>query len=272
MYAKNGAKVIIASRSLERCDEAVSKIKKSLGKADVEAMKLDLGDLDSVESFVSEFSSKYNRLDILLNNAGVMFTPKMTTKDGFEFQNGINHLGHFALTAKLFPIIKDTKNARIVNVSSIGHTFGNMDWDDYMFEQRYNARLSYGRSKLSNLLFTYELDRRIKEAGLDVKVLAAHPGGSNTNLARYMSGKWWYFLMVPLMLVLAQSAKQGTLPEVRASVDPNAESGQYYGPRGLMESRGLPVLVQSNQASHNKEDQKKLWEVSETLTGVEFNV
>jgi NAD(P)-dependent dehydrogenase (short-subunit alcohol dehydrogenase family) len=147
-----------------------------------------------------------------------------------------------------------------------------MDWDDYMFEKEYNSRLSYGRSKLSNLLFTYELDRRLKKAGIKVLSLAAHPGGSNTNLGRYMSGHWWYFLMYPLMLILAQSAKRGTLPEVRASVDPKALSGQYYGPKGFMESRGLPVLVESNKKSHSLEDAKKLWEISEKLTKVSFDI
>ncbi len=272
MFAKNGAKVIIASRSIERCEEAVSKIKVSLGKVDVEAMYLDLGNLDSVKEFVSEYIGKYDRLDILLNNAGVMFTPLMKTEDGFEFQNGINHLGHFALTAQLFPIIKNTANARIVNVSSLAHTFGTMDWDDYMFEKEYNQRISYGRSKLSNLLFTYELDRRVQKAGMNVKVLAAHPGGSNTNLVRYMSKKWWYYLLYPLLVLFVQSAKRGTLPEVRSSVDPLVKSGQYYGPRGVMELRGLPVVVRSNAASRNLEDAKKLWEVSEQLTGVSFNI
>lgn len=272
MFAKNNAKVIMASRSIERCKEAVKKIHKSIPNADIDIMRLDLGNLDSIKSFVEEFNEKYQKLDILINNAGVMFTPNMRTSDGFEFQNGINHLGHFALTAQLFPMIKKTKGSRIVNVSSLAHTFGEMDWDDYMFEKEYNSKLSYGRSKLSNLLFTYELDRRIKKAGLDVKVLAAHPGGSNTNLVRYLSKKWWYFIMVPLIFVIAQSAKIGALPQVRASVDFNAKSGEYYGPRGLYESRGLPILVQSNEVSHNKSDQQKLWEVSEALTKVKFEV
>ncbi len=272
LFTKNGAKVIMASRSISRCYEAVDKIKQVVPEADVEVMELDLGNLDSVKAFSVKFIDKYSSLDILLNNAGVMFTPYMKTSDGFEFQNGVNHLGHFALTALLFPVIKTTKDARIVNVSSIAHTFGELDLDDYMFEKRYSSKLAYGRSKLSNLLFTYELDRRIKEKKLDVKVLAAHPGGSRTNLGRYMSNKWWFVLFGPLFMLFAQRAKLGTLPEVRACVDPNVESGQYYGPRGLGEVRGLPVLVNSSSASHNADDAKRLWEISEELTRVHFNV
>lgn len=165
----------MASRNTERCNEAVNKIKESNNEADIEVMKVDLGSLESIKNFVIEYTSKYDRIDVLLNNAGVMFTPAMKTVDGFEFQNGINHLGHFALTAQLLPLIKKTKDSRIVNVSSMAHTWGSMDWNDYMFEKDYNSRASYGRSKLSNLLYTYELNRRLKKEGLDTKVLSSSP-------------------------------------------------------------------------------------------------
>ncbi len=275
LYTQHKAQVIMASRNLDRCHVAKSKILKRNPNAKIDIIQLDLANLRSIEQFVYNFKKKYTKLDILLNNAGVILTPEMKTADGFEYQNGINHLGHFALTARLFPMIKQTKNSRIVNVSSLGHRFDTIDWDNYMFQQKtgsYNSRLSYGRSKLSNLLFTYELDRRIREAKLDIKVLAAHPGISNTHLGHFISKKWWYYLAYPLIPILLQSAARGTLPEVRASVDESAQSGEFYGPRGIGETFGLPVIVKSNEASHSLEDAKKLWEASESLTQLTFKI
>lgn len=274
MFSKKGAIVIMASRNLDKCEEAKSTILKEVPHAIIETMVLDLGDLQSVKRFVNEFRSKYRTLDVLLNNAGVMFTPQMKTTDGFEYQNGINHLGHFALTAQLFDMLKSTPQSRIVNVSSMGHRMGSMDFENYMFEKEgsYSPASSYGRSKLSNLLFTYELDKKLKEVSSPVKVLVAHPGASNTNLYRNVKGKWWYWLIYPFFLITTQGAYKGALPQVRACVDLDVKSGEYYGPRGIAEVKGYPKLVQSNEASHNMKDAETLWTLSEELTNVLFQV
>lgn len=272
MFAGKGARVVIASRNLDKSEKAVFLIQSAVENSEVYAMTLDLANLESIKNFAVNFTDKFDRLDVLLNNAGVMFTPYMKTENGFEYQNGVNHLGHFALTGQLLPILKETKDSRIVNVSSLAHSLGKMDWDDYLFEKNYNAKKSYGRSKLSNLLFTYELDRIMRESNTEIKVLAAHPGVSNTNLVHYLSKNWWFFLVKPIMHIISQNARMGALPEVRASVDLHAKSGQYYGPRGFMETRGFPILVNSNKDSHKIEDARKLWEISEEFTGVKFDL
>jgi NAD(P)-dependent dehydrogenase (short-subunit alcohol dehydrogenase family) len=197
-----------------------------------------------------------------------MFTPYGKTEDGFEQQFGVNHLGHFALTGMLMDVLKKTSKSRVVNVTSTGHTMGEMDFDDLMFENNgYSARKAYGRSKLANLLFTYELQRRFEHADVDCISVAAHPGAARTNLMRHVNriliSILWIFL-VPF----TQSAAMGALPEIRASVDPDVKGGEYYGPDGGR--RGYPVKVQSNGASHNEADAKLLWEISESLTGVSF--
>lgn len=262
----------MASRNLERCEDAKSLILKEVPDAQIQSMVVDLGDLKSVRKFVMDFKTKYSKLDILLNNAGVMFTKKLKTADGFEFQNGINHLGHFALTSQLFDMLKSTPHSRIVNVSSLGHKMGNMDFEDYMFDKpgSYTPAKSYGRSKLSNLLFTYELDRRINENGLSVDSLVAHPGISNTNLYRYLKDKWWFWIAYPFFLLGTQNAYKGALPQVRASVDPQAKGGEYYGPRGINEAVGYPKIVHSNTASHSNKDATLLWTISEKYTKEPF--
>lgn len=273
IYAEKNAKVIMACRSLERAQTAKDKILIGNKDAKLEIMKLDLGSLNSVAEFVKAFKKKYKKLDILLNNAGIMTVPYGKTEDGFELQNGINHLGHFALTAQLFDVIKKTKNSRIVNVSSAAHKPGKIDIDNYLYEKGgYSKIRSYSRSKLSNLLFTYELDRLLRQKGLDIKVLAAHPGASNTDLFRSFETSWYTKPVAFLASKATQSAYNGCLPLVRASLDENALSGEYYGPSGMFEMKGKPVLVQSNKLSHDKELAKKLWNLSEELTGVQFKV
>ncbi len=233
-------------------------------------MQLDLGSLKSVRNFVDEFKKNYSSLDVLLNNAGIMLVPYRTTKEGFESQVGINHLGHFALTGLIYNLIAKTPRARVVNVSSTGHRMGKMDFDNYIYKngKGYTRFGAYGRSKLSNLLFTYELDRRFKTANIDAISVAAHPGISNTNLIR----QWYLKVFKPIFFLTTQSAYMGALPSMRAATDPDVEGSDYYGPRGKGERRGHPIRVESNGASHNKEDAKKLWELSEKLTGVSFPI
>ena len=269
-FAEKGAEVILASRSVEKGEAAKTLIGKTKGK--IVVMQLDLMDLASIKNFASKFKNKYDKLDILLNNAGIMTTPYFLTKDGFEGQMGTNHLGHFALTALLFEIIAKTPKSRIVNVSSSAHKQGKMDFDNLLFEHEkdYSPLKAYGRSKLSNLLFTYELQRRLEANGIDTISIAAHPGVAKTNLARYIDGKFWFKILLPIFNMISQDQAHGALPQIRAAVDPEVKGAEYYGPHKGM--KGFPVVVESNEASHNKTDAKKLWEVSENLTGVKFKV
>jgi NAD(P)-dependent dehydrogenase (short-subunit alcohol dehydrogenase family) len=271
-FARKGAQTILACRSMDKAEVALALCQAEVPNAPAEIMELDLASLASVRQFAGAFKAKYDRLDVLLNNAGIMMVPYATTEDGFESQFGTNHLGHFALTGLLIDLLLKTPGSRVVNVSSGGHRFGNMDFDNLMFEdgQGYSAMRSYGRSKLANLLFTYELQRRYETAHADAMALAAHPGSSSTNLGNHLYDRWylrWFERVEPL---IAQPAAIGALPTIRAAVDPDAKGGDYYGPDGFMEQRGYPVLVPSNNASHNGEDARKLWAVSEELTGVRF--
>jgi NAD(P)-dependent dehydrogenase (short-subunit alcohol dehydrogenase family) len=269
-FAEKGAEVILACRSVEKGENAKNEIGNVKGK--IVVMQLDLMDFSSIKYFAESFIKKYNRLDVLLNNAGIMTTPYFLTKDGLEAQNGTNHFGHFALTGQLLERIKNTPDSRVVNVSSMAHKQGQMDFDNLLFEngKGYSALKSYGRSKLSNLLFIYELQRKFEAAGVKSIAVSAHPGVSNTNLARYLEDKLIFKILKPLMSPFIQEQDMGALPQIRASVDPNVKSGEYYGPDGFREMKGFPVKVQSNEASHNLEDAKKLWEVSEKLTGIKF--
>lgn len=270
-FASKNATVIMGCRSLEKATAAQAQILKENEHAKLIPTVLDLGSLDSIKLFASQFKKQFSKLDILLNNAGIMTVPYGKTEDGFELQNGVNHLGHFALTSLLFDTIKNTPNSRIVNVSSLAHRQGKIDFDNYLFEQgNYDRMKSYSQSKLSNLLFTYELDRRIKEKGLSIKVLAAHPGVSSTDLARHINTKNSSNPILKLAIKFGQPAHNGCLPEVRAALDESALSGQYYGPSGLTQMKGRPVVVSSNKRSHNLEDAKRLWTLSETLTKIPF--
>ena len=272
-FARKGAKTILACRNLDKAKKAAEKIKKKIPDALIEIIRLDLADLDSVQKFTKEFKEKYDRLDILVNNAGIMMVPYRKTVDGFESQVGTNHLGHFALTGLLFDILTKTAGSRVVNVSSNGHKFGDTDFSKFTFDKckEYSRMNAYGRSKLANILFTYELDRRFKNASIDAISVAAHPGISNTNLANHMAG-WFAPLMKLLSSFMLQSAAKGALPTIRAAVDPEVKGGEYYGPRGKNEFRGYPVRVESSAVSHNEKDAKKLWEISEKLTGVNFKI
>ncbi|MCK4989824.1 MAG: SDR family NAD(P)-dependent oxidoreductase, partial [Bacteroidales bacterium] len=240
----------------------------------IKVMQLDLGDLDSVRSFATAFKLSYKKLDVLLNNAGIMMTPYFTTKDGFEGQIGTNHLGHFALTGLLIDVVLKTPGARIVNVSSGAHKRGEMDFNNLQFEngKDYSPMKAYGRSKLSNLLFTYELQRKLEAAKKETITAAAHPGVAMTNLARHLEGKFLYKILTPLFKRMAQDQAMGALPQIRASVDPGVKESEYYGPDGKREFKGYPVVVQSNEASHNLKDAAQLWEESEKLTGVTFDI
>lgn len=271
-FAIKGAEVVLASRTMEKGEQAKAEILKDLPDAKISVMELDLADLDSVRSFAADFRKKYKQLDVLLNNAGIMMSPYFKTEDGFEAQFGTNHLGHFALTGLVFDLLLKTEGARIVNVSSGAHKNGSMDFDNLQFENGngYSPMKAYGRSKLSNLLFTYELQRKLEAAGKDTIATAAHPGIAMTNLSRYMEKKLIVRLLMPLFKGMAQDQSMGALPQIRAAVDPGVKGGEYYGPDGKGERKGYPVVVPSNEASHNTEHAAKLWEESERLTGIKY--
>ncbi|MFO7853304.1 MAG: oxidoreductase [Bacteroidota bacterium] len=273
-FAEKGAEVILASRSKSRGKEAKAAILNELPDAKIKVMWLDLVDLECVKAFSEEFKKKYDRLDILMNNAGVMTTPYFKTKDDFEGQMGTNHLGHFALTGRLMDLIKSTKGARVVNVSSNAHKVGRIDFDNLLFEEgkAYSPMKAYGRSKLANLLFTYELQRRFESDGTDAIAVAAHPGTTRTNLDRYINKRVFYRILSPLISTISQDAEMGALPQIRAAVDPGVKGGEYYGPGGFGEMKGYPVRVKSNAASHDREAARKLWEASEKLTEVSYQV
>ncbi|MFW9778184.1 MAG: oxidoreductase [Candidatus Heimdallarchaeota archaeon] len=271
-FTRKGAETILACRNIGKAAKAAKKINKEIPNAKTVVMELDLNSLKSVYKFAEGFKQKYSKLNVLLNNAGIMFVPYKTTEDGFETQVGINHLGHFALTGLLFDLLKNTPGARVVNVSSNGHAMGKMEFREDAFIYKdgkgYSRMRAYGRSKLSNLLFTYELDKRFKESNIDAIAVAAHPGLSNTNLVR----QWYARILKPFYFFFMQSAAMGALPSIRAAVDPDVKGGEYYGPGRMRGQRGPPVRVRSNAASHNTEHAKKLWELSEKLTGVTFPI
>ncbi|KLI08513.1 short-chain dehydrogenase [Mycolicibacterium conceptionense] len=265
--AAKGAHVVLAVRNLDKGAAAVEWISRSVRDADLELQRLDLGSLASVREAAAELRDKHARIDLLINNAGVMTPPRETTSDGFELQFGTNHLGHFALTGLLLDRLLPVVGSRIVTVSSIGHRFApGIRFEDLQWERRYNRLQAYGQSKLANLLFTYELQRRL--IGQHTTALAAHPGGSDTELARHLPGV--VQRAVPLARPFFQEAAMGALPTLRAATDPGALGGQYYGPDGLGQQKGHPKVVTSNERSYDIELQRRLWAVSEELTGVTF--
>lgn len=264
--AAKGAEVILAVRDTNKGDEAAKRIQQSFGKAKLHVLRLDLADLSSVKEFAVHFMTAYSRLDLLINNAGIMIPPYGKTVDGFESQMGTNHLGHFLLTAQLYPLLQKTPESRIVNVSSGAHKMGTLNFDDLTWEKRkYVAWKAYGDSKIANLYFTYELARKLVQAEGKVITTAAHPGLTETNLAKSK-------LLRGLNRLIAQTAPMGALPTLMAATEPSAKSGDYFGPSGMAEWKGYPKQVISNKLSHDEDIAQKLWTVSEELTGIKFSI
>jgi NAD(P)-dependent dehydrogenase (short-subunit alcohol dehydrogenase family) len=271
-FLRHGAETILACRNELKAMEAIRSIKKEIPEARARYLHLDLGNLESVKHFARDFSKLYSKLDILVNNAGIILRPYSLTDDGFESHIGINHLGHFALTGHLFNLIKNTTEARIVNVSSLVYRKGKMDFENLLFEdgRGFSRIKAYGRSKLALLMFTYELDRRIQIAKFNVKAVAVHPGYSYTDFGRRTAASILKYAFYPAVRLITQTQSMGALPTVRAAVDPGVAGADFYGPGGRKEIKGFPVKVQSNGVSYNPEDAAKLWEISEELTGVKY--
>ena len=264
VLAEHGASVVLAVRDVEKGKRAADRI-----SGDVTVQQLDLTSLESVRSAAAELHATQPKIDLLINNAGVMYTPKQTTRDGFELQFGTNHLGHFALTGLLLDLLLPVPGSRVVTVSSVGHRIrAAIHFDDLQWERSYSRVAAYGQSKLANLMFTYELQRRLARHGSTIAV-AAHPGTSSTELIRNLPGP--LSAMAPLVMpLISQSAAMGALPILRAATDPGVVGGQYYGPDGMGETRGHPKVVSSSRESHDVATQQRLWAVSEDLTGVKF--
>src|ERR1700722_6362523 len=268
--AAKGANVVLAVRNLDKGKEAVRRIEESTPGAQVTLQQLDLTSLDSINAAAGELRDQHDTIDLLINNAGVMWTPKSTTKDGFELQFGTNHLGHFAFTGLLLDRLLPVEGSRVVTVSSMGHRIrAAIHFDDLQWERRYSRVGAYGQSKLANLLFTYELQRRLAPHGTTIAA-AAHPGGSNTELMRNMPRP--LVVAADLLAPLFQDAALGALPTLRAATDPGVRGAQYFGPDGFGQVRGYPKVVSSSAQSHDVELQRRLWAVSEELTGVVYPV
>jgi NAD(P)-dependent dehydrogenase (short-subunit alcohol dehydrogenase family) len=269
--AARGAHVVLAVRNLDKGKDAIQSIAAASPGAAVTLQELDLSSLNSVRAAADELRSEHDSIDLLINNAGVMYTPKSTTADGFELQFGTNHLGHFALTGLLLDRLLPVPGSRVVTVSSVGHRIrAAIHFDDLQWERSYSRVGAYGQSKLANLLFTYELQRRIAARQTTIAA-AAHPGGSDTELMRNLPA----VLRVPIVAVaplLFQGADKGALPTLRAATDPGVLGGQYFGPDGPGGVRGYPKVVASSGQSHDADLQRRLWEVSEELTGVVYPV
>ena len=273
VLAGRGATVVMAVRDTAKGDAAADRIRAISPGADITVRKLDLGSLASVRDAAAEMTETYPRIDLLINNAGVMYPPKQTTADGFELQFGTNHLGHFALTGLLLKNLLDVEGSRVVVVASIAHNIrAKIDFDDLQWERRrYDRVAAYGQSKLANLMFAYDLQRRLAAAEAKTIAVAAHPGVAATELVRHVPGaslpgvNW-------LSGKLLNSSELGALPTLRAATDPAVRGGQYYGPDGFRELRGYPVLVTSTKQSQDVAIQERLWTVSEELTGVTFPV
>jgi NAD(P)-dependent dehydrogenase (short-subunit alcohol dehydrogenase family) len=270
VLARRGASVVLACRDIDKAERAAARI-----PADVEIVRLDLASLASVREAAAHIRSAHSRLDLLILNAGVMEVPYGRTEDGFELTLATNHFGHFALAGLLLERLLTTAGSRIVTVSSVAHRRGQIRFDDLQSERTYDASDAYAQSKLANLLFSYELDRRLQLAGVDTASLAAHPGNARTDLWRTSSTLERAVISSRLRFLnfwLVQGADVGALPTLRAATDPSARGADYYGPAGRFQFAGHPVRVQSSARSHDTEAQRRLWEVSEQLTGVRFEL
>lgn len=274
-FAQKGATVVMTARNMTKGEKAKADILNMHPNATLDLMKLDVGNLTSVREFAAAFKAKYDRLDILLNNAGVMAIPRQETPDGFERQLGVNHLGHFALTGLLLDVITHTSNARIHNVSSSANYSGKINFDDLMGKQSYSRWGAYGQSKLANVFFTFELQKRLVAAGFDTIANTSHPGlvlghlqANSVEQSGTKLEAWLYRLS---QFFLAQDIRMGVLPMLYGCTAPEAKGGVFYGPR-ILNMRGYPAEKKANKAAYDSAALKRFWEVSEQLTGVTFTL
>lgn len=267
--AKKEMKVILACRNPEKAAAASEKIRLQVSQADLEILRLDLSKLSSVREFADMYLKKYGRLDLLINNAGIMVPPYSRTEDGFESQMGTNYFGHFLLTGLLLDQLNETPNARIVTLSSSAHKYFGINFKDLHWEKNYNALRAYGQSKLACLIYARELQHRLENAGFSTLSLAAHPGASNTDLPRYFP-KTLYKTFLPVVSGLLNSPENAALPTLMAAFSKEVKGGEYFGPQGFMELYGPPGHAKTNILSRQQKHAPQLWELSEKLTGVRY--
>ena len=275
VLAARGATVVLACRDLAKAERAAARLRAEARRESVRVVRVDLASLASVRQAANEIRSTYPHLDLLINNAGVMQVPDQRTEDGFELTLATNHLGHFVFTGLVLDRLLATPGSRIVTVSSIAHRRGVIHFDDLHSQRRYDPADAYAQSKLANLLFAYQLHARLQTSGAQTIALAAHPGNARTDLWRTSSRLERALLSPRLRLLnfwIVQSAQMGALPILRAAVDPAAQGGQYYGPGARSQYIGYPTRVASSARSHDLAAQRRLWEISEQLTGVSYRL
>ncbi len=271
--AEHGASVILASRSEEKTKECADKLKAKHGNQNIFSEKLDLSSLKSVRECAERIRPLHKSIDVLINNAGVMVPPYTVTEDGFELQFGTNHLGHFLFTGLLLENLMANAGSRVVTLSSTAHLRGKINFDDLQSKKKYIANLAYAQSKIANLLFAYELQRRLDKANSRTISVAAHPGWSRTGLQVHAVTKTWVRTLFAMFEpIFSQDARAGAQPMLMAATDKLVCGGEYFGPEGFGGSKGNAARVDSNALSHDVELQKKLWTVSEELTGLRYPV
>lgn len=273
VLAVRGATVVLACRDTAKAEAAAARIRAAAPQAKTETLRIDLASLASVRRAAEQFRSGHGRLDLLINNAGLIHPGRAITEDGFELHFGTNHLGHFALTGQLLDRLLAAPGSRIVTVSASGHRRGDIHFDDLTLRSGYSMIAAYGQSKLANLMFTYELQRRLAASGARTIAVAAHPGNAHTDVGRDLPG-WLRAVLSPRLRPvnswLVQTARMGALPTLRAAADPAASGGDYYGPAGLGEFTGHPARVQPSARSLDANLQRRLWDESERLTRVRY--
>lgn len=274
VFAENNAEVVLACRNITKGEAAKKEILNSYPNAKIDVMNLDVANFSSVRNFAEEFKNKYNRIDVLMNNAGIMMTPYSLTVDGFESQMATNHLGHFLLTGLLIDLIINTPKSRVVNISSIAHKKAKLPLDDifYLDKKNYSPMKAYRTSKLANLLFTQQLQRAFYSIDTESIAVSAHPGVTHTNLANHLVSKSVLKVVFPIAKLFTQKPKNGALPQIRAAVDPNVKAGEYYGPSGFLEWAGKPVLVNPTKNAMSREYAQILWVESEKATNFKWSL
>ncbi len=270
-FVQKEIEVVMACRNAEKAEEAIAKIKKEVPSAKLVFIPIDLMDLASVRTFAAEFLKQYDRLDLLVNNAGIMIPPFQKTKDGFESQMGVNYFSHFLLTGLLINVLNKTQGSRIVTLSSKAHEGGVINFKDLNSEQSYSKMTAYSQSKLADLLFTQELNRRLKASNKQALSVASHPGVATTELGRHIP-KLAYYLLMPIFILMTHKPAKGALPTIMAALDEDVQGGDYFGPVGFREMKGPPAKVKAKPRAYNEEVAAKLWTVSEELTGFKFEI
>ncbi len=263
--AKKDVGVILACRNLQKAEEAKSRIVKEYPKAQIKSIKIDVSSLREVRQFANQFGSQYERLDLLINNAGIMMSPYSVTQDGFENQLATNYIGHFALTGLLLPLLTGTPGSRVVTLSSLSYKWAQIQFDDFHARKGYSRRRAYGQSKRACLIFAYELQRRLSAARYNTLSVAAHPGLCKTNLDQYFPA-----FIRPLGNLFLQPASKGALPVLYAALEKDIKGGEFIGPDGFQEIRGYPTRVNSDEYSEDKQVAQRLWKASEEMTNVYY--